>query len=64
MLSMSDSSQPRAGIDDAWRVPILTLVTMVAFAANSILCRQALSGSCYVRYIDPVQPGLKDPPIL
>jgi len=42
MLTMSDSSQPRAGIDDAWRVPILTLVTMVAFAANSILCRQAL----------------------
>ncbi len=39
---MSDSSQPGAGIDDAWRVPILTLVTMVAFAANSILCRQAL----------------------
>ena len=28
--------------DAAWRVPILTLVTMVAFAANSILCRQAL----------------------
>jgi len=42
MVAMSDSSQPRAGIDDAWRVPILTLVTMVAFAANSILCRQAL----------------------
>jgi len=39
---MNDSSQPGAGIDGAWRVPILTLVTMVAFAANSILCRQAL----------------------
>ena len=42
MVAMSDSSKPRAGIDDTWRVPILTLVTMVAFAANSILCRQAL----------------------
>jgi drug/metabolite transporter (DMT)-like permease len=42
MVAMSDSSEPRAGIDDTWRVPILTLVTMVAFAANSILCRQAL----------------------
>ena len=39
---MNDSSQPGAGIDGAWRVTILTLVTMVAFAANSILCRQAL----------------------
>jgi drug/metabolite transporter (DMT)-like permease len=42
MITMNDSSQPRADIGGAWRVPILTLVTMVAFAANSILCRQAL----------------------
>jgi drug/metabolite transporter (DMT)-like permease len=45
MITMNDSSQPRADIGGAWRVPILTLVTMVAFAANSILCRQALENT-------------------
>jgi drug/metabolite transporter (DMT)-like permease len=45
MAAMQGSNQPDAGIGSAWRVPILTLVTMVAFAANSILCRQALQAT-------------------
>jgi drug/metabolite transporter (DMT)-like permease len=39
---MKISSQPMAGADPAGRLLILTLLTMVAFAANSILCRLAL----------------------
>lgn len=42
MASMKGVNQPEPGVDGAWRVVVLTLVTMVAIAANSILCRQAL----------------------
>lgn len=39
---MKDSSQPTVATDRAGRLLILVLLTMMAFAANSILCRQAL----------------------
>jgi len=41
-LIMKISSQPMAGADPAGRLLILTSLTMIAFAANSILCRLAL----------------------
>jgi hypothetical protein len=39
---MKDSCEPMIAADRAGRLLILTLLTMTAFAANSILCRQAL----------------------
>jgi drug/metabolite transporter (DMT)-like permease len=42
MAVMKDSRQPMVGADRAGRLLILTLLTMIAFAANSILCRLAL----------------------
>jgi drug/metabolite transporter (DMT)-like permease len=42
MPCMKDPSQSKTGRDRAGRVLLLTLLAMVAFAANSILCRLAL----------------------
>jgi drug/metabolite transporter (DMT)-like permease len=42
MAVMKDSSQPNVGADRTGRLLTLTALTMTAFAANSILCRQAL----------------------
>jgi drug/metabolite transporter (DMT)-like permease len=42
MAVVKDSSQPMAPANRAGRLLVLTLLTMMAFAANSILCRQAL----------------------
>ena len=42
MPGMKDPSQSKAGRDRAGRVLLLTLLAMMAFAANSILCRLAL----------------------
>jgi len=49
MAVMNDSSHPMVAADRGGRVLVLTLLTMVAFAANSILCRQALDTTA----IDP-----------
>jgi hypothetical protein len=42
MATMTNPGQPTVGADAAVRVLFLTLLTMIAFAANSILCRLAL----------------------
>ena len=42
MATMTTPGQPTVGADAAVRVLLLTLLTMIAFAANSILCRLAL----------------------
>jgi drug/metabolite transporter (DMT)-like permease len=42
MAVMKASSHPLVGADRAGHLLILTLLTMIAFAANSILCRLAL----------------------
>jgi drug/metabolite transporter (DMT)-like permease len=45
MAVMKESSQSPLSADRARRVLLLTLLTMMAFAANSILCRQALDAT-------------------
>jgi drug/metabolite transporter (DMT)-like permease len=45
MTVMKDSHQPMVAADRAARLLILTLLTMTAFAANSILCRLALKST-------------------
>jgi drug/metabolite transporter (DMT)-like permease len=49
MVPMNDVAQARAGAVWTGRLLVLTLLTMTAFAANSILCRMALKATA----IDP-----------
>lgn len=45
MTAMKDSSPPTVGASHTGRLLVMVVLTMIAFAANSILCRQALKAT-------------------